>query len=74
MRVSQAWCTEKNKHKIMDPDLAEDLAEILDEYRDALIWCSRSVDFANGGQDEKGWNNLCQPLIDEPGQTILFKK
>ena len=30
-KAAQAWCTEKNKHKIMDVDIAEAFAEILNE-------------------------------------------
>jgi len=30
-KAAQAWCTEKNKHKEMDSDLAEAFAEILQE-------------------------------------------
>ena len=31
-KVALAWCTEATKHKVMDPELAEAFAEILDEY------------------------------------------
>ena len=30
-KAAQAWCKETTKHKVMDPDLAEAFAEILDE-------------------------------------------
>ena len=29
--VAGAWCTDKNRHKVMDPDLALAFAEILQE-------------------------------------------
>ena len=29
-KAAQVWCTEKNSHKILDPDLDEAFAEILD--------------------------------------------
>lgn len=31
---------------------------------DALIWCSGSQDFNEGGQAREGWLKLCRPLID----------
>ena len=63
MKAAQAWCTEKTKHKEMDPELAEAFAEILDEYIEALIWCSGFADFAPEGQARKGWEKICQPLL-----------
>jgi hypothetical protein len=30
-KAAQAWCTETTKHKVMDVDLAEAFAEILEE-------------------------------------------
>ncbi len=44
----------------MHPVLAEAFAEIIDEYREALIWCSEFVD-----KDDKG---LYQHLIDDPAR------
>ncbi len=67
-RAAQVWCTEKTKHKEMDVELAEEFANILDEYIDALIWCSGSADFGPGGQAEKGFNKICRPLISEENQ------
>ena len=64
-KVALAWCTEATKHKVMDPELAEAFAEILDEYIEALIWCSGFADFGPGGQAEKGWDRLCRPLLKE---------
>jgi hypothetical protein len=31
---------------------------------EALIWCSASEDFQEGGQAREGWLKLCKPLID----------
>jgi len=33
-KAAQAWCKEKTKDKIMDPELAESFAEIIDEILD----------------------------------------
>ena len=30
---------------------------------EALIWCSGSEDFQDGGKARKGWLKLCAPLI-----------
>lgn len=32
--------------------------------REALIWCSASEDFQEGGQAREGWLKLCKPLIE----------
>jgi len=48
----------------MDPILAEAFAEIVDEYREALMWCSGSADFGPEGQAREGWLKGIQPLID----------
>lgn len=32
---------------------------------EALIWCSGSSDFNEGGIAEKGWRKICAPLIAE---------
>ena len=36
-KAAQAWCKPKTSTKIMDVELAEAFAEILDEYRETLI-------------------------------------
>lgn len=38
---------------------------IINKLLDALLWCSGSGDFNEGGQARKGWLKLCQPIIDE---------
>ena len=37
-------------------------AEILD-LKEALIWCSGSADFGEGGQARAGWLKTCEPLL-----------
>jgi len=64
-KAAQAWCKKSTDKKIMDTELAEAFAEIIDEYREALIWCSGSADFQEGGQARKGWLKICEPLIGE---------
>ena len=53
--ASQLWCLETTKHLEMMPELAEEIADLIDLYADALIWCSGSLDFGPGGKAEKGW-------------------
>lgn len=36
------------------------------EIKEALIWCSGSDDFQEGGKARIGWLKICQPLIDKP--------
>ena len=40
------------------------IAEAVGPYVEALIWCSGSPDFNDGGFARKGWLKLCAPLID----------
>lgn len=35
----------------------------LDKFIEALIWCSGSPDFNDGGQAREGWLKLCAPLL-----------
>lgn len=62
--ASQAWCKEKTSGKEMDADLAEAFAEIIDEYRDALIWVGGSMDYAPNGKARKGYLEIQAKLID----------
>lgn len=34
------------------------------ELENALVWCSGSADFQEGGRARVGWLKLCQPLLD----------
>jgi len=63
-KAAQAWCRPTTSAKVMDPILAEAFAEIVDEYREALMWCSGSADFGPEGQAREGWLKGIQPLID----------
>ena len=38
---------------------------LIDKFREALMWCSGSADFGEGGQAREGWLKICQPLIDK---------
>ena len=33
--------------------------------KEALIWCSGSEDFQDGGKAREGWLKLCAPLIHD---------
>ena len=63
-KAAQAWCKSATSHRVMVPELAEAFADIIDEYREALIWCSGSADFGEGGQARAGWLVGVQPLLD----------
>jgi len=43
--------------------LTIEIARLIDQYREALIWCSGSADFNPGGQAHDGWNKICEPLL-----------
>ena len=61
--AARAWCTSKTEHITMIPELAEEFARIIENYREALIWCGGSADFGQGGKAEKGWKGICEPLL-----------
>jgi len=63
-RAAQAWGKEKTSGKEMDTELATAFAEIIDEYREALIWCGGSEDFGPGGKAQEGYNKIVRPLLD----------
>jgi hypothetical protein len=62
-KAAQAWCKSKTSNIEMDVNLAEAFAEIIEEYREALIWCSASDDFNIGGQARQGYEKIVRPLI-----------
>jgi len=45
-------------------DHIEELKAKLAKEVDALIWCSGSRDFAEGGIAREGWLKLCAPIIN----------
>ena len=63
-KAAQAWCKPTTSAKVMDTALAEAFAEIIDEYREALIWCSGSADFGPEGQARVGWLKIVKQLLD----------
>lgn len=69
-KAAQAWCKPSTSEKVMDPELAEAFAEIIDEYRAALLWCSGSDDFAVGGKARVGWNKLAKELLLIASPTV----
>jgi hypothetical protein len=42
----------------------ETAQQFITRLKDALIWCSGSQDFSDGGQAREGWLRVCAPLID----------
>ena len=63
-RVAAAWTTEETRETEMDVVLATAMADILDEYIDALRWCGGSNDFSPEGKAHVGWMKIAKPLID----------
>lgn len=62
-RVAQLWYKHSTEHIEMIPELAIEIAHLIDMYREALIWCSGSVDFGVGGSAHDDWVKLCEPLL-----------
>jgi hypothetical protein len=63
----------EGESEICDPVTAEEVTNLLnnciklekelDKVIDALIWCSGSADFQEGGVAREGWLKVCAPLI-----------
>ena len=68
------WRDPRTSKTEMDVVLAEVIAEKIDQYLEALIWCGGSADFGPGGQAEKGWNRCVLPLLKEGRQNALREK
>ena len=47
----------------MEKDKAK-TKKLIDKFREALIWCSGSGDFQEGGKAREGWLKICKPLLD----------
>ena len=62
-KAAQIWCLPTTSSIVFDPILAIEIARLIDQYREALIWCSGSADFNPGGQAHDGWNKICEPLL-----------
>lgn len=69
-KAAQAWCKPETSAIEMDSRLAEAFAEIIDEYREALVWCSGSVDFGPDGKAREGYDKIVRPLLD-PGPGAI---
>ncbi len=41
------------------------VADVIEQYRDALLWCAGSPDFQVGGVARNGWNKLVKPLLED---------
>ena len=52
---------------VLAPEVAQALTAKdarIAELESALVWCSGSADFQEGGRARVGWLKLCQPLLD----------
>ncbi len=65
-KAARAWCAPTTSHVVMIPEVAMEFARIIDEYREALMWCRGSADFGVGGQAYEGWQKVCAPLLEYP--------
>ncbi len=45
--------------------LQQERERIIEEYKDALIWCSGSQDFQLEGKAREGWEKICLPLLSK---------
>jgi hypothetical protein len=42
-----------------------EMQRLLNDYKEALIWCSGSEDFQEGGKAREGWLKICKSLLDK---------
>ena len=62
--AAQCWCDPRVSDRTMDSELAMVFAEVIDEYIEALQWCSGSADFGASGKAKIGWDKITPPLLD----------
>jgi hypothetical protein len=62
-RAAQCWCDSRVSDRIMDSELCEVFAELLNKYIDALIACGHLLDFSQG-KVENRWDEICSPLLN----------
>lgn len=62
-RAAQIWCEPNTEKFSMIPELCIEFARVIDQYREVLIWCSGSVDFAPNGKASEGWIKIWQALL-----------
>jgi hypothetical protein len=65
--AARVWTRESTQSITMDTQLAVEFARVIDEYRGALIWCSGSADFGDGGIARDGFLKIKNDLIDGNG-------
>lgn len=67
--VARGWCAPENAHKEMDTELASAIAaeveHVVNEYVEALQWCSGASDFAPEGKARAGFEKVVLPLLKE---------
>jgi len=68
--AARIWCEPTTEKITMDTALAYEFARVIERYQQALIWCSRSADFAYGGKARGGWRKICEPLLREPEKEL----
>ena len=61
--AAQAWCDPRTSCIVMDPVLAEVFAEMLDRYKEAIIWMSGSSSFGPEGEAVEDWRKLRDALF-----------
>ena len=47
----------------------QQLRDQIAKLKEALIWCSGSADFGDGGQAREGWLKVCEPLLHDLSST-----
>lgn len=62
-QAASCWCDPRTSDRVMDVVLATVIAEKIDAYREALIWCSGSPLFQPGGEARLGWEKLTMELL-----------
>ena len=77
--LARGYCTERNSHKVLDPDLIEDMAVEVDklaisaiEENERLREVCREVIKADEGilSDEESWNWAMEEMTEEVNESL----
>jgi len=60
--AAQLWCDPRVEDRVMDPEFAIVIAEKIDEYIHALVWCGAAPIFHPEGEGGEGYRKVVWPL------------
>ena len=66
--AARCWCTEKTQDRVMDPELAEEFAKVIETFANRLEYAWTVIANAGGGdwtKETKDWQEAAARFRDE---------